>query len=104
MYHGLLWLLSFENIAAFSLGGGVDIFNAAGNAAVSLKRVPFESFNHNLCLLISENFNEVHKSFPVNKNQSYKKNLTFPGHKFKKRPKPIKIWVTFSLCLSSDML
>lgn len=68
MYHGLLWLLSFKNIAAFF--GGSDIFNAAGNAAVSLKRVPFESFEHNLCLLISETFNEVHKSFPVNKKQS----------------------------------
>lgn len=67
--------------------GGSDIFNAAGNAAVSLKRVPFESFKHNLCLLISETFNEVHKSFPVNKKQSYKKNLTFPGHKFKKKTK-----------------
>lgn len=43
---------------------------------MSLKRVPFESFKHNLCLLISETSNEVHKSFPVNKKQSYKKNLT----------------------------
>lgn len=43
---------------------------------MSLKHVPFESFKHNLCLLISETSNEVHKSFPVNKKQSYKKNLT----------------------------
>lgn len=43
---------------------------------MSLKLVPFESFKHNLCLLISETSNEVHKSFPVNKKQSYKKNLT----------------------------
>lgn len=43
---------------------------------MSLKLVPFESFKHNLCLLISETSNEVHKSFPVNKKQSYKKYLT----------------------------
>lgn len=43
---------------------------------MSLKLVPFESFKHNLCLLISETSNEVHKSFPVNKKQSYKNNLT----------------------------
>lgn len=57
---------------------------------MSLKLVPFESFKHNLCLLISETSNEVHKSFPVNKKQSYKKNLTFPGHKFKKDQNPSK--------------